>query len=533
MTSAVFDASELPVGAVEEALRSAGVELELPARLQRTRYDSFDGGLWRAGLQLETRAHGAQAHTLRVTGGGGPSAQLFLATALPQGTPLQLTALPRGPLRSRLLAAAKDRALLPQLTLTSHRASGTLEVDGIPQAVVHLDTDLEVEPAGDGGPRTTIEVEALPGRDTAAEALRHRLAAALRETTSAAGLDAPLQGDGLRLAATRAGVDLRGWRGPLRPELDRRAPALVGVRTVLRSFADALDANWQGTTDHIDDAFLHEFRVALRRTRSLLAQSRRVLPADVRRDQRDAFRWLGTVTSSARDLDVYVASWQELTDLLDPVDAAELEPVLAHLAGQRAEAHGEVARALGSDRAHQLRASWRAWLEQPDDQVTGGRRAEEPLGRVVGARILAAQERVLERGRSIRADSPATELHELRKDGKRLRYLLEAFGHLGGRKRSAATITHLTHLQDNLGAFQDAHVQAERLRMVLAEMTADGGSRRGASPRPGTLEAGARLATALDRQREQARADFDARFADYRRKRARRTLTELVDRMSR
>ena len=589
MGSVVFDAGDLAATTAEEVVRSVGIVLEEPQQLRRTRYDTFDARLRRRGLQLEARARDADAHALRVTGDNGPPAQLFLAMALPADAPLALARLPRGPLRSRLLAAAGERAVLPQITVTSQRRSGTVYADGIPQAVVHLDTELRVtaprtvprvhtsgvptgpqlpdrgptgrwQARGDaaaspdgGGLATTIEVEALPGRTTSAKALRRQLSEALTtavEASAAATSDpgaeprpagqvddarrhTPRQGDSLSLAAAASGVDLRGWRGPVRPDLDRTAPAIIGVRAVLRSFAGGLDANWQGAISHTDDEFLHDLRIAVRQTRSLLAQARRVLPSEVRREQREAFRWLGTITSPARDLDVYIAGWGELTSLLDPVDAATLEPVLAHLAGQRAEAHGEVARALGSPHAHQLRTTWRAWLDLPDDEVTGGKHAAQPLGVAMGARIQAAQQQVLDRGRRIDARSPATELHELRKDGKRLRYLLEGFGHLGGKKRSKATIAHLKQLQDNLGAFQDAEVQADRLRTALAELAEAAESHADASLPPGTLQAGERLATALDQRREDARTAFDTRFAAYDRKPARRNLRELVDRMSR
>ena len=537
MTSVVFDASRLPAESVEAAVLAVGIALDEPTPLRRTRYDTFDGRLRRRGLQLEARATGPDAHALRVSGADGPPAQLFVAMGLPTDAPLRLDALPRGPLRARLSAAVGDRSPLPQLTVRSERRSGTLLVDGIPQAVLHLDEAVQVDTPGSvprvltgevgDHPLATIEVAALPGREKEAKALRRRLVDALPE------LEKPRTGDALDLAAERSGLDLRGWRGPTRPELDRRAPALPGVRAVLSSFAGALEANWQGAADHVDDEFLHDLRISVRQTRSLLAQSRRVLPKDVRREQREAFQWLGTVTSPARDLDVYIAGWPELTSLLDPVDAAALEPVLAHLAGQRAEAHGEVARALSSLRARRLRAQWRAWLDQPEEEVTGGREAGDPLGGVIARRLLAAQQQVLDRGRSIDQASPATELHELRKDGKRLRYLLEGFGHLGGRKRSKATISHLKQLQDNLGAFQDAEVQADRLRTALAELAEAADAHEDASLPPGTLAAGERLATALDERREAARAAFDARFAAYDRKPARRTLEELAERMAR
>jgi CHAD domain-containing protein len=235
------------------------------------------------------------------------------------------------------------------------------------------------------------------------------------------------------------------------------------------------------------------------------------------------------VTSPARDLDVYVAGWPRLTSLLTDPEARALEPVLAHLAGQQGVAHAEVALALRSRTARALRADWRAWLDLPDVEVAGGKHGTRPLGQVIGARIMAAQQQLLTHGRTIDDDSPAMQLHELRKDGKRLRYLLEGFGHLGGRQRSKAMIGHLKALQDNLGAHQDAEVQADALRRALQEL--DQEEDDGAPD--ATLEAGGRLIAALERRQLEERAAFHDRFAAYDRKKDRRLLEDMVERMSR
>ncbi len=543
MVSVVLDGRREPSGPIIEVLEAEGIVLGVPEVLRRTRYDTFDGRLHGSGLRLEARTQGSEGYALVVTAGNGPPARLFLSAPLVPTEPLAVFALPPGPLRSRLLTTAADRALLPQVTLRSLRRSGTaVDADGIPLVTVHLDTDLEITRPGTAranrtgthdaadGLAWTIEVEELPGRHKPARALLRTLRRALTTDTTP---PPALEGDALERAAIAAGVDRRGWLGPVRPDLDRHAPALVGVRQVLRSFDGALEANWEGTVEHLDDEFLHDLRIAVRQTRSLLTESRRIIPKDVRREQRMAFRWLGTVTSPARDLDVYVAGWQTLTSPLSDADARALEPVLAHLAGQQAMAHAEVAQALRSRTARQLRQDWWAWLELPDSEVVGGKLARKPLGEVIGARIMDAQNQLLIDGRRIDDGSPAEQLHELRKDGKRLRYLLEGFGHLGGKKRSRAVIRHLKQLQDNLGAHQDAEVQADRLRRALAELTEVAGEEGAGELSPETLAAGERLASILDRRQAAERADFHDRFAAYDDKRARRTVEELVARMSR
>ena len=61
---------------------------------------------------------------------------------------------------------------------------------------------------------------------------------------------------------------------------------------------------------------LHDFRVALRRTRALLYRLEGVLPkATIRRFKRE-FEWIGDATGPARDIDVYLLSVSEFSACL-------------------------------------------------------------------------------------------------------------------------------------------------------------------------------------------------------------------------
>jgi CHAD domain-containing protein len=538
MTSVVFEAGGDARPTVASVLTGAQVELQPTAALDRTRFDTLDGRLFAAGLRAELRTTDGRAQELVVVARTGAPAHLPLPGVLDPSRPLPIDRLPPGPLRTRLRQVAGDRAVVPQVRCVTQRSSGiAVDERGAPTVTVHVDEAVSLlarptdpVPPAQGLPLLAVEVAALPGHDTVAAQLRE----ALRDALGPAGRKATAHdGDVLELVAVRAGVDRVGWRGTVVPRLRRKDDAIDGVRAVLRSFADELERTWDPCADHLDDEALHAFRIAVRQTRSLLAQSRRVLPKDVRRTQSEAFRWLGTVTSPARDLDVYVAGWDELVAPLSRTNAQALEPVLAHLAGQRAIAHGEVARALRSRTARELREEWRAWVDLPDIEVVGGRDAVRRLGAVMAERILDAHHRLLADGRLIDDASPAEQLHELRKDAKRLRYLLEGFGHLGGRKRAKQVIGQLKAVQDNLGAHQDAEFQAARLRRSLEELADDPEGHAGPGIDGDTRAAGDRLVRLLGERQEAERSRFPEVFAGYDRRKARARLTELTDRMAR
>jgi CHAD domain-containing protein len=141
----------------------------------------------------------------------------------------------------------------------------------------------------------------------------------------------------------------------------------------------------------------------------------------------------------------------------------------------------------------------------------------------VAGRIAKAQGRLLSQGRAITPTSPPEDLHDLRKDAKKLRYLLECFGSLLPAKPRKAFVQQLKALQDNLGAHQDAEVHVAELRELAGDLHAR------SSADAGVLLAMGQLTELLEQRRIAERADFAERFAAYDTKQTQRALDELLD----
>ncbi len=99
-------------------------------------------------------------------------------------------------------------------------------------------------------------------------------------------------------------------------------------------------------------------------------------------------------------------------------------------------------------------------------------------------RIEKAEQRLIDHGRAITPDTPAEDVHEVRKDAKRLRYLLECFGSLLPTTERKAFVKRLKALQDNLGEHQDAEVHADMLRTMAGELPATTPARDARRRRP-------------------------------------------------
>ncbi|MGH9166011.1 MAG: CHAD domain-containing protein [Acidimicrobiales bacterium] len=256
MTNASFTRPDLDPAAVIGALAEAGFALGPPRPFRRTVLDTFDGRLHDAGLRLEL-SEADDDRELVLVAAGSPPAQVVVT-----GPPRFADDLPAGPMRSRLRPVLDVRALLPAMVVTGTRRSAAARgPSATPRVDVAVHEGLAVEGRGPTEPGWVAEVGELTGYAKEAERARRLLSSfGLRRHDT----------DLLGLMATAAAVDLRGFAGSPTVPLDRGEPSLGAFRRVLSNLADAVDANWPGTVEDLDPEFLHDLRVAVRRTRSVL-----------------------------------------------------------------------------------------------------------------------------------------------------------------------------------------------------------------------------------------------------------------------
>ena len=138
-------------------------------------------------------------------------------------------------------------------------------------------------------------------------------------------------------AVLAAGGMLEGISAKVRSRWTPADRTDAAVVRVLRRLLAIMDENLAGTIADIDAEFLHDYRVAIRRTRSVQREfAGGSSPVNWRR-MRAEFRWLQRATGDARDLDVYVLGFDELQALVPESMRADLEPLRSVL--QAAPAH--------------------------------------------------------------------------------------------------------------------------------------------------------------------------------------------------
>ena len=477
--------------------------------VRRTWLDTFDWRLFRAGLTLELLA-GRGTAELVLTGRDGE-----LVATEPTGTgngsrpirwPSRLDQLPPGPLRECLAPVVGVRALLPVTKATSVLTElRALNTDGKTIALLAVDrmsvtrSPSQQRSAQQRRQQSHARVAIIPLRGYQAQASK------LADVLERAPGVAPAVQSPFEAAMAGAGRRPGDYTGKIDVRLAGTMPAALALATVLGSLFDTVEANLAGTIADIDTEFLHDLRVAVRRTRSVLKIAKAVLPAAVVDRYRAEFKWLGDLTTPTRDLDVYLLDYPAMAERLVAASAPELEPFGQYLERQRATAHRQLARGLRSARFTSLASRWRHDL----DQIVSAP-ARKPLTSPFAARRIARAHRlVLDAGAAIDPTTPPQALHDLRKLGKELRYLLEVFASLHDPAQQWRAVNELKALQDCLGEFQDTDVQIGELRAFATAMMAD------RSAPATTLLAMGEIAASLAVRQAKARAEFAGRFADF------------------
>lgn len=318
------------------------------------------------------------------------------------------------------------------------------------------------------------------------------------------------------------GKQAQGYSSKLNIKLEPEMPIGEALRQILLQLLDTMEINYDGTRANLDSEFLHDFRVALRRTRSIFSQFKGVLPKAILKRYRPEFKWLGKITGPTRDLDVYLLKFPGYKDSLPITLQAGLEPLQLFLQKRQKSEQGELSKQLASIRYSSLMREWRAFLESGFDPSKWPEKASKPVWEIASRRTWKTYKEVLQEGETINDDTPATALHELRIKSKKLRYLMEFFQSLYPEDQVRQQISVLKSLQNNLGDFQDFEVQAKAINNFAHAMQAGQSS----LPRE-TFIAIEVLIDSLHQHQKIVRKNFSGRFSRFSRPENRRICEKL------
>lgn len=422
--------------------------------------------------------------------------------SLPPGAEPACSAdLPQGPLKEALEAHLSVRALLPLAKVRTRRQ--TMRVLNRNEKTV-LTATIEQARVADSAPAgqsfNTVVLRPVRGYEKHARRISRTLRDAGAEPQAEDLFHAAMRATGRKPGDYSSRLDI-----VLEPDLNGAEAA----RRILGHLFSTIRRNEAGIKEDVDTEFLHDFRVGIRRTRSALSQIKSVFPdVPISRFRKD-FSCLGKLTNRLRDLDVALLNQDEYRSFLPGYLRPRLDPLFASLREERTGEHRRLAAALDGDRYLKFAADWEAFLENPPESASPDN-AEAPATGLAQKFIGRRYGRVMELGAAIEASTPDAELHRLRIECKKLRYLLEFFSSLFPAREIRLIVERLKSLQDNLGEFNDLSVQQADLRNHLQALSAT-------STHQETFAAIGGLIGCLHREQKAVRAAFSKTFNAFNR----------------
>lgn len=411
--------------------------------------DTFDGGLFDAAKVLFEVDNLLLLLDL-------PTGQL-IEQAAPVGSPV-VGDMPRGAVVDMLLEVARLRALLPVARIRLRIDEGRV-VDDEGKTLVRFYHLAMVRGRKVGGMGCARYLRGYP------EAY-----ADLRQWLENCGA----------VACQNAGdiyarLGITGSQYCVKPTLELlpETPVKESAATILRTFLKIARQNESGIIADSDTEFLHDYRVCLRKVRSVLSLFTEVFDAKDTARLKDQLAAVMRTTNALRDLDVYLLNRPEYHQMVPPAAHGGLQILFDGFALKRKGEQKKVASAMQS-KAYLQRMQGLEKLFAAAEGIKNGPQAQIDSLSFACRAIMKRYRKVCKTGRDIDETTPDPVIHQLRIHCKKLRYLMEFFTPLFPVAEIKKLIRSLKLLQDNLGNFNDYSIQQQFLEKMLASESSGG-----------------------------------------------------------
>ncbi len=248
--------------------------------------------------------------------------------------------------------------------------------------------------------------------------------------------------------------------------LRKHEPVLEVATDILRTYLSVARQNEDGLIADIDTEFLHDYRVSLRRIRSVLSLFKGVFSRDQTADLKRRFAALMTPTGRMRDLDVWLLKKGKFISVMPPNLHSGAHEMFDLFRAERERELSQLTQWFRSDEYAKITHDLTA-LTETTGRLEPGPNADRGAYRYACALIWKRYRKICKRARSISDETPDDTVHALRIDCKKLRYLMESFGPLFPADDFRTILKPLKKLQDVLGKFNDCSVQQQKLQEFI------------------------------------------------------------------
>lgn len=249
-------------------------------------------------------------------------------------------------------------------------------------------------------------------------------------------------------------------------EIARDETAFHAANDIIRTYMAIARLNEPGIIADYDSEFLHDYRVSLRKLRSVVSLFKGVYSDHQTSELKQIFSDYMDPTGLLRDLDVYLLERQHYFDLLPKTLHDGLIIMFGLFKKERNIQHRVMAKYFKGSAYHDSMAQLADLFARPD-ALEKGVNADNLAYDYACELIWKRYRKVCKIARAIGHETDDEDVHALRIHCKKLRYLMEFFSPLFPEKTFKELIKPLKILLDNLGLFNDYSVQQASIKAFL------------------------------------------------------------------
>ena len=469
----------------------------------RVFYDTFDWRLYKNGSALEVHDDG---QSKRIYWRADKDGQLKIQLGL-KGIPRLATELPACEFRQQLHSVVYVRELLPQIKLRIKRQSLTV-LDKSKKIVVRLNFDVywynpsKLQAARVLNRRLTIKAVKGYAKDY------QRVDSFFLKIPLLMPLPMPVQSaqdNMMNLALIATGVRTDEYTTRLSLRLDPEMQAEQVLKEILLQLLDIMRQNTAGCIKGRDTEFMHDYRVSIRKIRLALKQLTHLNPQAVSTVYKQFFSQLGKLSNPVRDLDIFLYQLGNYQADFDTSSWQQMQALRDYLLLARAEAQKQFVAEVKSVHYRENIKQWRNYLEHSDTDKLSTDKPGTVAYKLSDELLWGFNQKTLALGKAIAKSSDADALHELRKSFKKLRYSAEFFrGLYPAGKKQRELIQHLVDVQDDLGEFNDRHIQIAMVKAFIEQ-----------NKNEQAIKASEQIIKTLQQQQHEAGKRFKNSYAAY------------------
>lgn len=280
---------------------------------------------------------------------------------------------------------------------------------------------------------------------------------------SGKSVDGPLS----KIVFEYSGITLSDYSvKPLIP-IDPSMPARQVVSTISLEMLCLARFNEYGVINKNEDTeYLHDYRICLRKVRSLVNLMKDTFPAEVYEELKSRLGNLSRKTNQLRDLDVYLLDKGKYESMLPGSLQGGVIEMFQDFSRKQVRARRSVKNWIQSD-AYKTEMSRVLDLLQSLDDLPEVGSSHERLKVVIAKKAKKRFRKIRTIGMHIHPETPDEEVHELRIECKKFRYLMDFFGALFDAEAVKKLSSRLRKLQNTLGKFNDYSVQQDALNLYV------------------------------------------------------------------